>query len=63
MDEVRLLITNLPPLSAEARALFVAGWTEPVDLSAFVALPGDYRPAVIRAALAWNLPPERIEVV
>jgi hypothetical protein len=61
MDEVQPF-TNLPPLSAEARALFVAGWNEPVDLRPFVALARDYRPAVIRAALAWNLPPEWIEV-
>ena len=62
MDEERLPITNLPQLSAEARALFCAGWTEPVDLRPMLALQGEHRPAIIRAALAWNLPPERIEV-
>lgn len=62
MDEERLLITNLPPLSAEARALFCAGWNEPVDLRAFVTLPGDYRPEIIKAALRWGMQPHQVVV-
>jgi len=61
MDTERLPIT-LPRLSDEAIRLFFADCHEPVDLRPFVALARDYSPAIIRAALAWNLPPERIEV-
>jgi hypothetical protein len=63
MDTEQLPITP-PRLSDEAIRLFFAGvcCASPVDLRPFIALQGDYRPAIIRAALAWNLPPERIEV-
>ena len=62
MDTERLLLTP-PRLSDEAIRLFFADCNEPVDLRPMLALEREYRPAIIRAALAWNLPPERIEVV
>lgn len=63
MDDVRPVLTDLPRLSAEALALILHRDTAPVvDLRPLVALAGDYRPAIIRAAIRWNLPPSQIEV-
>jgi len=56
-------LTEWPRLSAEALALILRRDEAPVvDLRPMLALEREYRPAIIRAALAWNLPPERIEV-
>lgn len=64
MDDGFPLLTDLPQLSAEALALILRRDTAPVvDLSAFVALQGDYRPCVVKAAIRWGLPPEAIEIV
>jgi hypothetical protein len=63
MDEERLPITNLPQLSAEARALFCAGWNEPViDLRPLFPVEREFGPAVIRAAIQWGLPPHQVVV-
>jgi hypothetical protein len=65
MDDVRPVLTKLPRLSDEAISLFFAGvgYASPVDLRPFVALQGDYRPCVVKAAIRWGLPPEAIEIV
>ena len=62
MDET--LPIKLPRLSDEAISLYFAavGDASAVDLRPFVALPGDYRPCVIKAAIRWGLPPEGIEL-
>jgi hypothetical protein len=62
MDE---LLPKLPRLSQEATDLFFAGvgYASPaVDLSGLLALPGEHRPCVVKAALRWGMQPHQVVV-
>lgn len=60
MDREPLIDLSSVRLSEEALLFLLRRDSDPVDLAALDTLARVYGPAVIRAAIGWGVPPEKV---